>query len=264
VGVVFVIAACGRGGSAGSSMSSSGTSATSSTTAPPSSSAVATASPGTVGHVCGTGNRTPLVHFRTTDGVRLVGARYGHGAVGVVLAHQSDDDMCDWVPFARILAAHRWTALTFDFRGFPPSVSSTQHAEAYTLDVRAAVRELRQTGARRVVMIGASLGGTSVIAAAPSIHSPVNGVISISGPADYPPENAIGAVPHLAMPLLLMAATSDPFSADARRMYAASDHDHTRLVLFSGPDHGVQLVGDPNLGPRVRRLLIAFIGQATS
>jgi hypothetical protein len=44
------------------------------------------------------------VSFRAADGTRLVGHRFGHGKTAVVLAHQSDGTLCQWVPYAKRLA----------------------------------------------------------------------------------------------------------------------------------------------------------------
>src|SRR5919204_6511645 len=61
--------------------------------------------------------RSNPVRFRAADGTRLVGARFGRGTTAVVLAHQSNGDVCQWTPYARRLAPLGYLAFPFDFRG---------------------------------------------------------------------------------------------------------------------------------------------------
>src|ERR1700686_1203225 len=61
------------------------------------------------------------VSFTTSDDVLLRGHLYGRGSTGVILAHMYPADQSDWTDFARVLAAHDYQALTFDFRGFTES-----------------------------------------------------------------------------------------------------------------------------------------------
>jgi dienelactone hydrolase len=213
---------------------------------------------GTVGRLCDTYDRAPLVHLHAADGARLVAGRYGHGTTAVILAHQVDDTLCDWAPFARRLARSGYTALALGFRGFPPAPIPKQHRDGFDLDVVGAAHLLRRTGARRIVLVGASMGGTAVLDAAATIRPPVAAVVNMSGPSEYPPVNAIRAVPRLRMPLLFLAARYDPYAADARRMYRAASPGTARIHIFPGGDHGVELL----VYPAVRAMLLQAIRRA--
>jgi len=61
--------------------------------------------------------RSHPVRFRAADGTRLAGARYGRGTTAVVLAHQSNGNVCQWAFYARRLASLGYLAFPFDFRG---------------------------------------------------------------------------------------------------------------------------------------------------
>src|SRR6185503_15710753 len=37
--------------------------------------------------------------FKAADGTRLAGVELGKGKTGVVLAHQNQSDLCEWLPF---------------------------------------------------------------------------------------------------------------------------------------------------------------------
>jgi hypothetical protein len=61
------------------------------------------------------------VTFTTEDGIQLSGTVFGQGTTAVILAHMRNRDQTSWQPFAQVLAERRFTALTFDFRGYSKS-----------------------------------------------------------------------------------------------------------------------------------------------
>jgi dienelactone hydrolase len=271
VGLASACAGSAATPSARSSSSAVGTVTSSSsadaTTEAPTTTAARTETPkpppaGTVGRLCDTHDRAPLVHLRASDGARLVAGRYGHGATGIILAHQVDGTLCDWAPFARRLAREGYTALALGFRGFPPAPIPKRHRDGFDLDVVGAANLLRRTGVQRIVLVGASLGGTAVVASAGAIRPQVSAVVSLSGPATYPPVNAVRTVPGLRMPLLFVAARFDAYAADARRMYRAARGRRARLKIFPGGAHGVELLDDPATAPALRAMLLRVIGHA--
>ncbi len=222
----------------------------------------ATATTSAPAHGCVRGNE---VRFRTADGVGLVGHRFGGARPGlkpvVVLAHMSNGSLCEWVPEARRLAARGIFAFAFDFRGHGLSQGAQRYGRL-GLDVAAAVKVVRGLGARRVVVAGASLGGIAAVVGAATTKPPVDGVVSISGPAVIAGRiDARPFAPRLQVPALFLASKEDQndpydFAADAQLLYDASGSAAKRLVLFDGSLHGVFLVEG---SARVRSLLEAFI-----
>jgi pimeloyl-ACP methyl ester carboxylesterase len=190
---------------------------------------------------------TPRVgdlRFQAADGTKLVGHRFGRGKTAVVLVHQSRGSLCQWEPYAKRLAGLGYTAFALDLRGYGDSQSRSWPAnQRYGGDVSAAVKLVRQLGARKVFVVGASLGGSVAISAAANTRPLVDGMISVSGAADL--AGAIGAVSHVQVPSLFIAAAGDTdFANDAKRLYAASTvQDKTLEVLPGAYEHGTQLVG---------------------
>jgi pimeloyl-ACP methyl ester carboxylesterase len=200
-------------------------------------------------------DRKTVVHFRSTDGVRLAGALVGRGPVGVVLAHQLGADLCQWMPFARILARSGYRALPFDFRGYGSSqdVDVNLHGDR---DVAGAAAELRRRGVKKVFVMGASMGGTAVVAAAAKIRPLVRGVVDLSGPTTFTDVNALAAAPGLRCPALFLAARYDqPFADSTRALFRAAGSRDKRLVIVSGAHHGVLLL----LTEARRALVLTFI-----
>jgi pimeloyl-ACP methyl ester carboxylesterase len=223
--------------------------------------APASATPTAATHDCVRGKE---LWFRTADGVRLVGHRFGGLRPGtkpvVVLAHQSQGSLCEWLPAARRLAARGIWAFAFDFRGHGSSKGREQYGRL-AADYAAAVKTVRALGARNVVLAGASLGGIAAVVAGASITPPVAGVAALSAPAVI--AGRIDARPsarRLVVPALFLASRDDQnapydFAADARALHDASRSTAKRLELVEGSDHGVALMEHPDL----LGLLAAFV-----
>jgi pimeloyl-ACP methyl ester carboxylesterase len=194
----------------------------------------------------------------------LGGLVYGSGRTGVVLAHQSNGDLCMWLPYAHTLAERGYRVLPFDFPGYG---ASTDALVAIDDAVSEAARFLRSDGAGTIVLIGASMGGTASIAAAPRIFPPVAGVVSLSAPTDYADARAIDAAKQLAVPVLYAAAEDDQaYAAVAQALYDATPATAARkLVLVPSGGHGVPLVHDaagPPVGKDVDEFLKTYAPSA--
>ena len=203
--------------------------------------------------------------FRSADGTKLVGHRFGGKRPGkrtaVVLVHMSEGDLCSWAPFARRLAAKGLFAFPIDLRGHGFSEGVEDHSRAVA-DLVAAVRAVRGLGARKIVIGGASLGGIAAVVAAPRLRPPVQGVVSVSGPASIEGQlDARAVVPRLRVPTLYIAAEQDQsppydFAAEARELHDTTGTTEKRLELAPGSLHGTFLV---NGSLRVRTLLLRFL-----
>ena len=116
------------------------------------------------------------------------------------------------------------------------------------MDVGAAVKAVRGLGARKVVVMGASLGGIAAIVAAANVKPPLDGVAAISAPAAIAGRlDALPSAPRLRVPALYVAAEQDQndpydFAADAQRLFEATGSPDKRLELVPGALHGVFLV----------------------
>jgi pimeloyl-ACP methyl ester carboxylesterase len=193
-----------------------------------------------------------VVSFPGADGP-AAGVVLGRGRTGVVLGHQSGSDLCEWMPQARRLARRGRQVLAFDF-------GLDAHIRA---DMVAAAGELRRRGVTRLVLVGSSMGGTAVIAAAAEITPPVAGVVSLSGPEEYQGTDAAAAAPKLRMPVLFVAAEDDPpFDDAARALYQAVPGHDKRLLIVEGGGHGTALLEFGDQAPRTRKALDQFL-QAT-
>ena len=200
------------------------------------------------------------MRFRAADGTRLAGHRFGgtraNGRTAIVLAHQSDGGLCAWARSARKLAAAGYFVVAFDFRGYGDSKGS-QNTSRFAGDYAAAVRAARSLGARKVVLVGASMGGTAALVAGANVRPPVIGIVSLSAPARYAGLNALATAPRLTVPVLLVAAEEDlPFPDDARQLYQAVASERKRVEIVPRGRHGIDLFEST---ASVQRLVAEFI-----
>jgi dienelactone hydrolase len=203
--------------------------------------------------------RMRAVAFRTADAVSIRGVLLGRGPDAVVLGHQSGGSLCDWLPFARILARNGYRALALDFRGYPSSGKGRGlAASAYDRDFVAAARFLRERGARRLVLMGASMGGTAALVTGSRLKD-VAAVASFSGAAEYGGLDARRAVTRLSAPTLLLAGEYDSyFPDDARALYDASIAPKKQLAIRNSRAHGSRLLEGAD-GRATRDLVLAFL-----
>ena len=194
------------------------------------------------------GVRAQPIRFRTSDGVTLSGAVVGSGPVGAVLIHEYPLDYCGWLPYAGYLSRHGVRALLFDLRCFGRSACPNGRGHAIA-DVAAAMAELRRRGARRVALVGASMGGAIAVVAAARLHPAA--VVDLSGERDTtgltPGIDAdAGAAAHgVTAPALFAVARGDRYvpvtdmRAVARHVRSAT---RRMIVLPAVAGHGWDLL----------------------
>ncbi len=203
------------------------------------------AAPQRAAHGCVKGSE---LWFDAADGTKLVGHRFGTGSTAVILTHQSEGDLCDWLPYARRLAARGYFVFPIDFRGYGFSEVSPAGPYRYAQDIAAAVKAVRKLGKRKVFVVGASMGGIAAVVAGASVSPALAGVVSVSSPARFRGMDGVKAGSRLRVPVLYLAATADDnagydFSEDAKALHRAASSKRKRLELLPGPLHGIALVG---------------------
>jgi hypothetical protein len=242
-GVILAVAITGCGGTARRSAST--TSSTQSTAQTAASTSTGTALDGCLS----AGHGTHLVRF-PAPGERVQAAVVGAGSVGVVLANQSDNTVCGWLPFPTYLARHGMRVLAFDYG----------HGDA-SREVQAAATFLKREGASPLVLIGASLGGAVIIDAGAHMRPAPAAVISLSAVPEATTYSFPADARRLTSPIFQIGSTEDQliqYGHTTRSLFAASRSPAKRLLLLHGADHGVALVNS-EAGNKVREAILAFI-----
>ena len=159
-------------------------------------------------------------------GQKLDAAVFGAGRLGIVLAHESDGSLCNWASIAPELANEGYRVLVFDF-GEPATVVQ---------DMKAATKKIRELGGKRIVLGGASLGGTVALMTA-AREPNIAAAFSLSAPAVYGNAEGLPAVRRFRAPVLFVAAKEDEnFAEDAKRLYRASESPHRQLLIVPGSE----------------------------
>ena len=189
------------------------------------------------------------MHYPNPDGSGPIeGYLVGTGTVGLVFTHQLGSDLCEWKAQADRYAGLGYQALAITLGG------------EYDQAVLGAVAQLRKHGATRIVLVGASMGGTSVLVAASEAQPPVQAVVSLSGPAQYADMDASAAVAKLRIPVYFFAGHDDTsFAQDAQTLFSETTETAKQLLIVDNTAfHGSALL--PLLGDRIDKFIKEHAG----
>jgi pimeloyl-ACP methyl ester carboxylesterase len=246
--VMIVAPACGDDGAEQAANRDTTTSTTTTTTTTP-------AGP------CGLADATDITFSAGRDGAMLHAVVMGQGSTAIVLAHESDDDACDWAFFVPELTADDRQILAFDFSG--NGTSSDIGDGRLDLDLLAAVAEARNRGAARVVVIGASMGGTAALAAAGTPDSGIDGVVSLSAVSSWLDTDAEPTAATISVPVLFAAAEDDGDTAEtAQTVSTACGCAFPEVIVFGGARHGTRLLAEGADGASLRAAIDQLIAHA--
>jgi pimeloyl-ACP methyl ester carboxylesterase len=198
----------------------------------------------------------------------------------------------DWDRFAPYLRDQGYGVLTFDFRGFCDRDGCSAQGGRIEFgenwrDVVAAVEYLRSRGSKKILLIGASMGGLAVFRAADDADLDLAGIVSLSTPqfpslyySGEPPENDVTRerLQRIEAPKLFLCGTDDVqlpgdvsmkpgiekvvFCDDAQQMFDASAEPR-QIVLVDSDRHSSELVttADPHIVEQTRRIVLAFMEE---
>lgn len=156
----------------------------------------------------------------------------------VLLAPQVNQTICAMDAFARDLVAAGYRAVQVDVNG--DAVATLVAAAAWV-----------GTTDGPLALLGASRGGTDVLAAAPEVHPAV--VVALSPPAVFQGVDAEAAMADLNAPVLIVAGADDGnFADDAQTLTDAGGDGVTLQIVPDTTAHGVQfLTADSPIRQRV-------------
>ena len=204
------------------------------------------------------------ISLPTEDGGVIFADVYGTGDRGIVLAHGGPFNKESWAKQAQTLAAAGFQVLALDFRGYGkssgPGQSDPMNAPLH-LDVLAAVRYLRENGAKSVSVVGGSMGGGAA------------GDASIaSQPGEIDRLVLLGAAPNgpadkLKSSTLYIVARDDadsdgPRLPRIRKQYEKSPQPK-ELIVLDGSAHA-QFLFQTDQGDRVMREILRFLSAKST
>jgi hypothetical protein len=182
-------------------------------------------------------------------------ALLGGGASGVVLSNQSDQNLCGWLPFGKVLATEGFRVLLYDYGATADPVK----------DVALAAAKLRSLGAQTVQLVGASEGAKASLIAATTLQPPPAAVVSLSAERTLRGTDVLPAAASLRTPVLFVTARDDSFVGGATgQLYkAAAKAPSRRLEVVPGSAHGTELLAGA-AGAKLEGIVVAFLrGRGT-
>lgn len=163
--------------------------------------------------------------------------------------HQTDAvGLCGWWPFAAWLVQHHPVrAVLVDLCGYGASFCPDSR---FAADRLAQVRFLAHavTPTRRLVLVGASMGGALALAAARGTGA--DAVVDLSGPPQWPGASAAAAAPAVTVPTLIADSRGDPVAnyRQLRGAFARIPAAPKKFVTGDG-GHGWNLLTPTGVAP---------------
>ena len=202
------------------------------------------------------------VSFPTSDGGVVFADLYGTGEKGLVLAHGGRFNKESWSGQAPQFVAAGFQVLAIDFRGYGKSHGpgdADPLGAPLDLDVLAAVRYLRQTGAKSVSIVGGSMGGGAAgaasIALQPGEHRLIDRLVML-GSAPYGPAEKLTSAS-------LWIVARDDSSGDGPRLPGIRAQyekapEPKKLIVLDGSAHA-QYLFQTDQGERVMKEILDFL-----
>ena len=185
---------------------------------------------------------THSVTFSTSDGATVNGELYGSGKTAVIFSVMGN---CKpgWREFAQLTAAQGFMALTYQWHGCRESGAANEaELQKFVEDARAAINFVREEGAEKVILVGASLGG--VASAKLASESQASGLVVLASPPsilqwnfEIHPADLDTDIPKL----FITAENDNTVSAEETRALYDMAAEPKEWQTYPGTAHGTDL-----------------------
>ncbi len=226
--------------------------------------------------------------LQSYDGARFVAETSGDGDEWVLLGHMyrtkntNPTNRGIWDRLAERLVADGYRVLRWDFRchGDTPCVYSDRQIEDVPdiyLEWEAAIDYAVEQGARRILGVGVSMGGTSLLQVA-AYRDELEAVSAISSPnqfpnkepsdsdrggADFDKLEALSTIRDVEAPKLFMVGARNQCSYWQSNRYFQKSGEPTRFVIYDTDLHGTEILDDEQIGPGAVQELLEFLADPT-
>ncbi|WP_012645285.1 alpha/beta hydrolase [Geotalea daltonii] len=145
------------------------------------------------------------------------------------------NDQSEWEPAVNALLSDGYQILTYDY---------PEHIDDQSRTLEDAISFIAATGARKIILVGASRGGVASIkvAARNTNSDAIVGVVALSAPIEY--EGTIFYNNHelsdIKIPKLLINSENDDGVNDTRKMFELFEGSK-ELLICPGNAHGTEL-----------------------
>ena len=163
------------------------------------------------------------------------GNLYGSGHMAIILSNMDTNDQSEWDAIINDLISDRYMILTYDY---------LQHIDDQSRTLEDAISFVCGSGAKKIILIGASRGGVASIkvAARHMNNNCIVGVVAFSAPIEY--EGTVfyskDELSRIKIPKLLINSENDDGANDTRKMFEIFG-DPKELLFYPGDAHGTEL-----------------------
>ena len=197
-----------------------------------------------------------LVTFTTPDGASLQGTLYGVGETAVIFSVMGDCKR-GWEEMADLVSQYNIMTLTYQWRACTAYGTIIENdLPKFVDDLRGAINFMRQQGAKKIILAGASLGG--VASAKLAVETSPNGLIIVAAPReieDWNFEIGLGDV-NIDMPKLFITAENDSVvSPERSRELFDLLAEPKEWQTYPGTAHGTDLFETENKKALQERIL---------
>jgi len=195
------------------------------------------------------------VTFDTEDGATINGELYGTGKTAVIFSVMGN---CKpgWREFAPLTAAQGYMALTYQWRGCKANSVDDVLIQKFLDDTRAAIIFVREHGAEKIILVGASLGGCA--SAKLAVESQASGLVVLASPPSISQWGfeIEAADLNTDIPKLFITAENDnTVSADATRALYDLAAEPKEWQTYPGSAHGTDLFEGQSAAELQQRIL---------
>ena len=195
------------------------------------------------------------VTFDTEDGTTINGELYGTGKTAVIFSVMGN---CKpgWREFAQLTAAQGYLALTYQWRGCKANSVDEVLIQKFLEDTRAAIRFVREQGAEKIILVGASLGGCA--SAKLAVESQASGIVVLASPPsisqwgfEIQPADLNTNIPKL----FITAENDNTVPADSTRTLYDLAAEPKEWQTYPGSAHGTDLFEGQSAAELQQRIL---------
>lgn len=204
------------------------------------------------------------ISFTTPDNATIQGTLYGSGEMGVIFSVMGNCKR-GWEDMAKLVAEQSMMALTFQWRACKGSGAIVEsELQKFVDDLRGAINFMREQGAEKIILAGASLGG--VASAKLAVETSPNALIIVASPReieDWGFEIRPGDV-NIDMPKLFITAENDSVvPASKTRELFDLVAEPKEWQTYPGSAHGTDLFETENKEALQQRILNFILSVAS-
>lgn len=205
------------------------------------------------------------ITFSTSDGATIEGTLYGSGDTAVIFSVMGNCKR-GWDDMADLVAQNGMTALTYQWRGCGESGSVDEvKIQKFVDDLRGAIDFMRAQGAKKIILVGASLGGCA--SAKLAVESQASGLIVVASPPEISQWDfeVQGADLDTNIPKLFITAENDDTVSpnETRDLYDLAA-DPKEWQTYPGTAHGTDLFEGDSRVELEERILEFILTIATN